>query len=254
MKFIGIIPARYASTRFPAKPLAILGGKPVIQRVYEQVAGILDEAYVATDDERIETAVKSFGGKVVMTSINHKSGTDRCYEAYTKVGHGYDIVVNIQGDEPFIQHSQLEAVKTCFEDATTQIATLVKPFIPEDGYDALKNANSPKVVVNKNMNALYFSRSIIPFQRNADKEDWLKGHTYYKHIGLYAYRADILKEITSLSQSSLEMAESLEQLRWLENGYTIKVGVSEVETIGIDTPQDLARAEEFLKQREGKWC
>lgn len=252
MKFIGIIPARYASTRFPAKPLAILGGKPVIQRVYEQVAGVLDEAYVATDDERIEAAVRSFGGKVVMTSINHKSGTDRCYEAYTKVGHGYDIVVNIQGDEPFIQHSQLEAVKTCFEDATTQIATLVKPFIPEDGYDALKNANSPKVVVNKNMNALYFSRSIIPFQRNADKEDWLKGHTYYKHIGLYAYRADVLKEITSLSQSSLEMAESLEQLRWLENGYTIKVGISEVETIGIDTPQDLARAEEFLKQREGK--
>lgn len=252
MKFIGIIPARYASTRFPAKPLAILGGKPVIQRVYEQVAGVLDEAYVATDDERIEAAVRSFGGKVVMTSINHKSGTDRCYEAYTKVGHGYDVVVNIQGDEPFIQHSQLEAVKTCFEDATTQIATLVKPFIPEDGYDALKNANSPKVVVNKNMNALYFSRSIIPFQRNADKEDWLKGHTYYKHIGLYAYRADVLKEITSLSQSSLEIAESLEQLRWLENGYTIKVGISEVETIGIDTPQDLARAEEFLKQREGK--
>lgn len=252
MKFIGIIPARYASTRFPAKPLAILGGKPVIQRVYEQVAGVLDEAYVATDDERIEAAVKSFGGKVVMTSINHKSGTDRCYEAYTKVGHGYDVVVNIQGDEPFIQHSQLEVVKACFEDATTQIATLVKPFIPEDGFDALENVNSPKVVVNKNMNALYFSRSIIPFQRNADKEDWLKGHTYYKHIGLYAYRPDVLKEITSLSQSSLEMAESLEQLRWLENGYTIKVGVSEVETIGIDTPQDLARAEEFLKQREGK--
>lgn len=252
MKFIGIIPARYASTRFPAKPLAILGGKPVIQRVYEQVAGILDEAYVATDDERIEAAVKSFGGKVVMTSVNHKSGTDRCYEAYTKVGHGYDVVVNIQGDEPFIQRTQLEAVKACFEDATTQIATLAKPFIPEDGFDALNNVNSPKVVVNKNMNALYFSRSIIPFQRNADKEDWLKGHTYYKHIGLYAYRADTLKEISSLSQSSLEMAESLEQLRWLENGYTIKVGVSEVETIGIDTPQDLERAEEFLKQREGK--
>lgn len=252
MKFIGIIPARYASTRFPAKPLAILGGKPVIQRVYEQVAGILDEAYVATDDERIEAAVKSFGGKVVMTSVNHKSGTDRCYEAYTKVGHGYDVVVNIQGDEPFIQRTQLEAVKACFEDATTQIATLAKSFIPEDGFDALNNVNSPKVVVNKNMNALYFSRSIIPFQRNADKEDWLKGHTYYKHIGLYAYRADTLKEISSLSQSSLEMAESLEQLRWLENGYTIKVGVSEVETIGIDTPQDLERAEEFLKQREGK--
>ena len=189
MKFIGIIPARYASTRFPAKPLALLGGKPVIQRVYEQVAGVLDEAYVATDDERIEAVVKAFGGKVVMTSIDHKSGTDRCY---------------------------------------------------------------PKVVVNKNMKALYFSRSIIPYQRNAGKQDWLAGHTYYKHIGLYAYRADALKEITALPQSSLELAESLEQLRWLENGYTIKVGISEVETIGIDTPQDLARAEEFLNQQEAK--
>lgn len=252
MKFIGIIPARYASTRFPAKPLAILGGKPVIQRVYEQVSGILDEAYVATDDERIESAVKAFGGKVVMTSVHHKSGTDRCYEAYTKVGRGYDVVVNIQGDEPFIQKSQLEAVKACFEDPVTQIATLVKPFIPDDGLEALENVNSPKVVVGKNMNALYFSRSIIPFQRNVEKEGWLKGHTYYKHIGLYAYRADVLKEITSLPQSSLELAESLEQLRWLENGYTIKVGISEVETIGIDTPQDLARAEAFLKQREGE--
>lgn len=252
MKFIGIIPARYASTRFPAKPLAVLGGKPVIQRVYEQVVSILDEAYVATDDERIETAVKSFGGKVVMTSVNHKSGTDRCYEAYTKVGQGYDVVVNIQGDEPFIQLSQLETIKACFEDVTTQIATLVKPFTPEDGFEALENINSPKVVVNKNKNALYFSRSIIPFQRNADKVNWLQGHTYYKHIGLYAYRADALKEITSLPQSSLELAESLEQLRWLENGYTIKVGISEVETIGIDTPQDLIHAEEFLKQKEGR--
>ena len=162
------------------------------------------------------------------------------------------MVVNIQGDEPFIQRSQLEAVKACFEDSATQIATLVKPFTPEDGFEALENVNSPKVVVNKNMNALYFSRSVIPFQRNAEKAGWLKGHTYYKHIGLYAYRADVLKEITSLPQSSLELAESLEQLRWLENGYTIKVGISEVETIGIDTPQDLARAEAFLKQREGK--
>ena len=247
MKFIGIIPAGYASTRFPAKPLAVLGGKPVIQRVYEQVAGILDEAYVATDDERIETVVKAFGGKAVMTSVHHNSGT-----AYTKVGQEYDVIVNIQGDEPFIQKSQLEAVKACFEDPATQIATLVKPFTPDDGLEALENVNSPKVVVGNNMNALYFSRSIIPFQRNVDKEGWLKGHTYYKHIGLYAYRADVLKEITSLSQSSLELAESLEQLRWLENGYTIKVGISEVETIGIDTPQDLARAEVFLKQREGE--
>lgn len=250
MKFIGIIPARYASTRFPAKPLAVLGGKPVIQRVYEQVSGIFDEAYVATDDERIEAAVKAFGGKVVMTSPNHKSGTDRCYEAFTKIGGGYDVVVNIQGDEPFIQPSQLEAVKACFEDPTTQIATLVKPFTTDDGFVALENVNSPKVVVNANMNALYFSRSIIPYQRNADKQDWLAGHTYYKHIGLYAYRAEVLKEITSLPQSSLELAESLEQLRWLENGYTIKVGVTQVETIGIDTPEDLERAEEFLKQQE----
>lgn len=250
MKFIGIIPARYASTRFPAKPLAILGGKPVIQRVYEQVCGVLDEAYVATDDERIESVVKAFGGKVVMTSVNHKSGTDRCYEAYTKVGNGYDVVVNIQGDEPFIQRSQLEAVKACFEDENTQIATLVKPFTPEVGFEALENVNSPKVVVDKRMNALYFSRSIIPFMRNKDKTEWLSGHTYYKHIGLYAYRASVLKEITSLPQSSLELAESLEQLRWLENGYKIKVGLTDVETIGIDTPADLERAEAFLKQIE----
>ena len=251
MKFIGIIPARYASTRFPAKPLALLGGKPVIQRVYEQVAGILDDAWVATDDERIEQAVKAFGGKVVMTSTAHKSGTDRCYEAYTKVGQGFDVVVNIQGDEPFIQRSQLEAVKACFDDASTQIATLVKPFSADDAFEVLENANSPKVVVNKNFQALYFSRSIIPYQRNADKQDWLKGHTYYKHIGLYAYRAAVLQEITALPQSFLELAESLEQLRWLENGYTIKVGLSDVETIGIDTPQDLERAELFLKEHYG---
>lgn len=224
----------------------------MIQRVYEQVSGILDEAYVATDDERIASAVRAFGGRVVMTSVHHRSGTDRCYEAYTKVGQGYDVIVNIQGDEPFIQPSQLEAVKACFDDATTQIATLVKPFTAEDGLEALENVNSPKVVLDRQMNALYFSRSVIPFRRNAEKADWLKGHTYYKHIGLYAYRADVLKEITSLPQSPLELAESLEQLRWLENGYIIKVGISDVETIGIDTPQDLARAEAFLKEREGE--
>lgn len=250
MKFLGIIPARYASTRFPAKPLAMLGGKTVIQRVYEQVAGVLDDAYVATDDERIEAAVKSFGGKVVMTSVHHKSGTDRCYEAYTKIVGDFDVVVNIQGDEPFIQPSQLEALTACFDDTTTQIATLVKPFTADNGFDALENVNSPKVVLNKNMNALYFSRSIIPYQRNAEKEDWLKNHTYYKHIGLYAYRVEVLKEITSLPQSSLELAESLEQLRWIENGYLIKAGITNVETIGIDTPQDLERAEQFLQSLE----
>lgn len=247
MKFIGIIPARYASTRFPAKPLAMLGGKSVIQRVYEQASAVLAEVYVATDDERIEAHVRSFGGNVVMTSPDHRSGTDRCYEAYLRIGGKHDVIVNIQGDEPFVQVSQLESLKACFDDAFTQIATLVKPFTPDSGYDALENVNSPKVVLNTNMNALYFSRSIIPYQRNADKKEWLRNHTYYKHIGLYAYRAEVLKEITSLPQSSLEMAESLEQLRWLENGYTIKAGITEVETIGIDTPEDLRKAEEFLK-------
>ncbi|WP_276879617.1 3-deoxy-manno-octulosonate cytidylyltransferase [Bacteroides heparinolyticus] len=247
MKFLGIIPARYASTRFPAKPLAVLGGKTVIQRVYEQVAGILDDAYVATDDERIENTIKAFGGKVVMTSVRHKSGTDRCYEAYTRIGGNYDVIVNIQGDEPFIQASQLQAIKACFDTPSTQIATLVKPFTADNDFEALENVNSPKVVLDRNMKALYFSRSIIPYQRNADKKDWLKNHVYYKHIGLYAYRAEVLKEITSLPQSSLELAESLEQLRWLENGYSIKAGITEVETIGIDTPQDLERAERFLE-------
>lgn len=247
MKYLGIIPARYASTRFPAKPLAMLDGKTVIQRVYEQVAGILDDAYVATDDERIESAVKDFGGKVVMTSVNHRSGTDRCYEAYTKIGEGYDVVVNIQGDEPFIQPSQLHAIKACFDDTTTHIATLVKPFTEDMGIEALENPNSPKVVLSQNMNALYFSRSIIPYLRGIDKTEWLKHHTFYKHIGLYAYRAEVLKEITSLPQSSLELSESLEQLRWLENGYTIKVGITDVETIGIDTPEDLQKAEQFLR-------
>lgn len=248
MKFIGIIPARYASTRFPAKPLAILGGKTVIERVYRQVEGILDHVVVATDDKRILKAVEAFGGEAVMTSVNHKSGTDRVHEAFTKVGMGYDVVVNIQGDEPFIHAQQLESIRQCFADNTIDIATLVKPFTPNDGFEALENVNSPKVVVNNKMEALYFSRSIIPFTQGKEKAEWLKGHTYYKHIGLYAYRANVLKEITSLPQSSLEIAESLEQLRWLENGYKIKVGISEIETIGIDTPEDLQRAEEFLQK------
>ena len=251
MTFIGIIPARYASTRFPAKPLALLGGKPVIQRVYEQVAGVLDEVYVATDDERIEAAVRAFGGQVVMTSVHHKSGTDRCHEAYEKIGKPYDVVVNIQGDEPFIHPSQLRTVKECFADPATQIATLVKPFDAGDT-EALCNANSPKVVVGRGMNALYFSRAVVPYQRNTPPEDWLKHHTYYKHIGLYAYRAEVLREITSLPQSPLELAESLEQLRWLENGYAIKVGVTHQETIGIDTPQDLERAERFLQSMSSR--
>ncbi|MCM1312069.1 MAG: 3-deoxy-manno-octulosonate cytidylyltransferase [Bacteroides sp.] len=251
MKFIGIIPARYASTRFPGKPLAMLGGMTVIERVYRQVENILDEVIVATDDERIENAVKAFGGKVVMTSTSHRSGTDRCYEALTKIGEEkFDVVVNIQGDEPFIQPQQLKSIIECFSDDSVDIATLVKPFTTDDGISALENANSPKVVVNKNMEALYFSRSIIPYMRGKDKHEWLKGHTYYKHIGLYAYRTEALKEITNLCQSPLELAESLEQLRWLENGYKIKVGISHTETIGIDTPEDLQHAEDFLRKQK----
>ncbi len=246
LKFIAIIPARYASTRFPGKPLAMLGGKPMIQRVYEQVAGVLDDAVVATDDERIYDAVKAFGGKVEMTSPDHKSGTDRCWEAYCKQGREYDVVVNVQGDEPFIQASQLEAVKRCFDDASTDIATLVKPFAPADGLAALENPNSPKVVLDAQSRALYFSRSVVPYLRGVEREEWLARHIFYKHIGLYAFRAGVLKAVTSLPQSPLELAESLEQLRWLENEYKIGVGITDVETIGIDTPEDLRKAEAFL--------
>lgn len=249
MKFLAIIPARYASTRFPGKPLAMLGGKTVIQRVYEQVAGVLDDAVVATDDKRIYEAVKAFGGKVEMTSTEHRSGTDRCYEAYCKQGAAYDVVVNVQGDEPFIQAHQLETLKACFEDPATEIATLVKPFTVEDGLAALENPNSPKVVLDGSSHALYFSRSVIPYLRNVPREAWLAHHTFYKHIGIYAFRAEVLQAVTALPQSSLELAESLEQLRWLENGYKIGVGITSTETIGIDTPEDLARAEAFLQSR-----
>ncbi|MCD8035462.1 MAG: 3-deoxy-manno-octulosonate cytidylyltransferase [Alistipes sp.] len=246
MKFIAIIPARYASTRFPGKPLAVLGGKPVIQRVYEQVAGVLDDAVVATDDERIRDAVRAFGGRVEMTSPDHRSGTDRCREAYDRLGVEYDVVVNVQGDEPFIQPSQLEAVKRCFDDPATDIATLVKPFTEADGLAALENPNSPKVVLDAQSRAIYFSRSVIPYLRGVERAEWLARHTFYKHIGLYAFRTDVLRAVTALPQSALEKAESLEQLRWLENGYKIGVGISEVETIGIDTPEDLEKAERFL--------
>jgi len=247
VKFVAIIPARYASTRFPGKPLVLLDGKPIVQWVYERVSASFDEVFVATDDERIHECVKSFGGKVIMTSANHRSGTDRCREAAQKCGVNADVVVNVQGDEPFIHSSQLESLKQCFSDEATDIATLVKPFDAEGGLKVLENPNSPKVVVDSRMRALYFSRSVIPYLRNVPKEEWLKRHTYYKHIGLYGYRRDILNEITQLEPSPLELAESLEQLRWLENGYTIKVATTNVETIGIDTPEDLVRAEEYLK-------
>lgn len=245
MKFIGIIPARYASSRFPGKPLAVLGGKYVIQRVYETVSSVLDEAYVATDDQRIFDAVIAFGGKAVMTRTDHKSGTDRIEEAAEKLATDADVIVNIQGDEPFIQPSQIQTICHCFDDASTQIATIGKPF---DTIEAAENPNSPKIVLDNNGYAMYFSRSVIPFVRGVEKKEWLQHYPFLKHLGIYAYRREVLKEITLLPQSSLEKAESLEQLRWLQNGYRIKVGYTDVETVGIDTPEDLQRAEEYLKK------
>lgn len=244
MKFIGIIPARYASTRFPGKPLALLGGKPVIQHVYEKVAAVLEAAYVATDDERIYDVVKSFGGQVVMTRTDHKSGTDRIEEAIEKIGGEWDVVVNVQGDEPFVAKSQLDTICHCFDDPTTQIATLGKPF---ESMEAVQNPNSPKIVVDNMGFAMYFSRSVIPYVRGKEMSSWLTHYPFLKHLGIYAYRKDVLRQVTQLLQSSLEIAESLEQLRWLQNGFKIKVGTTDVETVGIDTPQDLERAEEFLK-------
>lgn len=247
LKFIGIIPARYASSRFPGKPLAKIGGMMMIERVWLQVSKVLDSVWVATDDERIYDAVKAFGGNVVMTSTEHRSGTDRCYEAYCKINGGEDVIINIQGDEPFIQESQLKAIMACFDDETADIATLVRRFDASRGYDALADCNTPKVVIDNDMNALYFSRSVIPFVRNAESSEWASRTQYYTHVGMYAYRSATLAEITRLPQSSLELAESLEQLRWLQNGYRIKVGVTDCETIGIDTPEDLKNAERMLQ-------
>ncbi len=250
MKPLVIIPARYASTRFPAKPLALLGGMPIIEHVYRQASKAVKDVVVATDDERIKSVVEGFGGRAVMTSTEHQSGTDRCYEALQNVGEQYDIVINVQGDEPFIQPEQITALIECFNDAATDIATMVKPFAEEDGIEALENPNSPKVVVSRSMKAIYFSRSVIPYMRGVEREEWLKRHTYYKHLGIYAFRSKVLAEITALPQSSLELSEKLEQLRWLENGYVIGVATTNIETIGIDTPEDLVRAEAFMNGRK----
>ena len=219
-----------------------------MQRVYEQVAKIVERVVVATDDEHIYDTVVSFGGEAVMTSPNHKSGTDRCAEAYKKLGCEADIIINIQGDEPFVAPEQIEALVNCFNSAEVDIATLVKPFSAKSGIEALENPNSPKVVINEVKEALYFSRSVVPYLRGVERSEWLKCHTFYKHIGIYAFRAEVLNEVTALEQTPLEKAESLEQLRWLESGYKIKVGITDIETIGIDTPEDLERAELFLRR------
>ena len=243
MKFMAIIPARYASTRYPGKPLAILGGKTVIQRVYEQVKSVLDDVYVATDDDRIYSTVTDFGGKAVMTRADHKSGTDRIEEAAEKIGLDADVIINVQGDEPFIQPSQIKTLMQLFDAPETQIGTLGKPF---ESIDAVENPNSPKIVTDNRGFALYFSRSTIPFIRGKERDRWFGEYPFLKHLGVYAYRRKVLAEVTKLPMSSLEKAESLEQLRWLQNGYRIRVGLTDIETVGIDTPEDLTRAEEFL--------
>ena len=246
MKFIGIIPARYASTRFPGKPLAEICGKTVIRRVYEQASKALDTVVVATDDERIYDAVEAFGGKVVMTRPDHKCGTDRCLEAYNAIttpswrdqNDTDTVIINIQGDEPFIQPEQIEALMACFNNEQTQIATLVRPYTDKDSQADLENVNTPKVEWNKTTGeAKMFSRSVISCADGS----------HYRHIGIYAYRADVLAQITKLPQSPLEIKERLEQLRWLENGYRIFVGITDTPTIGIDTPEDLEKAIEWYK-------
>lgn len=244
MKKIAIIPARYSSTRFPGKPLALLAAKPVIQHVYEKVSQIISEIWVATDDERIFNKVKEFGGKAVMTRANHQSGTDRIQEAVSHIKTDAEIIINIQGDEPFVQHSQINTLCKLFEDPDTQIGTIGKVF---SDIEAVENPNSPKVIIDNHQFAMYFSRSPIPFIRGVEKKEWINHFPFLKHIGIYAYRKNVLEKITQLPQSSLEIAESLEQLRWLQNGYKIKVGFTDVETIGIDTPAELEKAEQYLR-------
>jgi len=245
MKYIAIIPARYQSTRFPGKPLALLGTKPIIQHVYENALHAIEQVWVATDDQRIAEAILKFGGKVVMTRNDHQSGTDRCAEAAEKIAGqtDFDVIINIQGDEPFVRGEQLEALKGCFSDPETQIATLIKK---ADNATDLFNPNRPKVVIDRQQNALLFSRSAIPYIRGKETDQWPGSHPFYCHLGMYAYRGDILKEITKLPPSTLELAESLEQLRWLENGYRIKTAITTFESIGIDTPDDLEAARKFF--------
>jgi 3-deoxy-manno-octulosonate cytidylyltransferase (CMP-KDO synthetase) len=237
---LGVIPARYASTRFPGKPLADIKGRSMIRRVYDQVckASLISKVVVATDDERIFQHVKEFNGQVVMTSPHHPSGTDRCCEALMIMGEGVTHVINIQGDEPFIDPDQINLLASALMDPGVMIATLV---VPVTSAEILFNENNVKAVLNEKKEAMYFSRSPVPFMRGIEKDKWHLQHSYYRHIGMYGYRADVLKEITKLQPSSLEQAESLEQLRWLQNGYRIRCIVTDHDNIGIDTPKDLER-------------
>lgn len=245
MRILGLIPSRYGSTRFHAKPLVDIQGKSMIQRVYEQVrkSKSIDKVVVATDHREIFDHVRSFGGEVCMTKESHISGTDRCFEALSIQPESFDYVINVQGDEPFIQPDQIDLLASKL-DGHTEIATLIKRL---QTTEELFNSNLVKVVFNQKMEAMYFSRSPIPHIRSTAEAEWISKHKFYKHIGMYAYRTDILKNLTTLPVSSLEKAESLEQLRWLENGFKISIAETLTETIGIDTPDDLQKAIEFLK-------
>jgi 3-deoxy-manno-octulosonate cytidylyltransferase (CMP-KDO synthetase) len=240
MNILGIIPARYASTRFPAKALADIRGKSMIQRTYEQAiqADCLSSVIIATDDERIFDHAQSFGAEAVMTSEAHQSGTDRCYEAYRNQKQKYDYIINIQGDEPFIQPEQIQILASML-DGETELATLMKEIEDEE---TLFSPNTPKVIFNNFNEAIYFSRQTVPYLRGIEKAKWLDTHTYFKHIGIYAYRADVLKKITKLPPALLEKIECLEQLRWLANGYKIKVAATPYDSFGIDIPADLESA------------
>lgn len=242
---LGIIPARYASSRFPGKPLIEILGKSMIQRVYEQAkkSSLLSDVIVATDDERIFKHVESFGGKVVYTKEDHPSGTDRCFEALQNFNSKFDYVINIQGDEPFIDPSQIDLLcEVC--DGYTELATLM---IEVDSHEVLFDMGEVKITLNKNNEALYFSRMVIPFIKGKAQEEWHLHHTYYRHVGMYAYRNDVLEQITKLRTSSLENAESLEQLRWLENGIKVKCAVTHFDSHCIDTPEDIEKVIRLMK-------
>ena len=241
MKIIGIVPARFGSTRFPGKPLVDINGKSMIQRVYEQCmkASRLHKLLIATDDERILNHVNEFGGEAIITSPQHISGTDRCAEVIEKAGiDKWNVVINIQGDEPFIHPEQIDLLCSTFDEQETQLATLVKKIT---SVDELFNHNNVKVILNKRREAVYFSRTPVPYNRNFPDHDWLKYSTYYKHIGIYGYRASTLLEVSRLAKTNLEITESLEQLRWIENGYTIRAEITSFESISIDTPDDLIK-------------
>lgn len=249
MKVLVLIPARYASTRFPGKPLAKIAGKEMILRVCGQVAATGYDLAVATDDSRIHDTVTAAGYRAVMTRADHPSGTDRLAEAYAKIGGNYDVVVNVQGDEPFIRPEQINDIVGIFTKyPDTRLATLARPYPQDRSYEGLEDPNMVKLVMGDDGRALYFSRSVIPYLRGVDKKEWPARHQYYSHIGIYAYTPSALAEIVKIPRGSLETAESLEQLRWLQNGYEVRVAVSDFPTIGIDTPEDLAAAEAFLKQ------